>query len=59
MFDNVNLSAVIFGRFTIDEIPYHEPILIGTFAGVAVVVGLAVLATITYFASGAPCGGTG
>lgn len=48
MFDNVNLQQLIFGRFTIDEIPYHEPILIGTFAGVAVV-GLAVLATITYF----------
>ncbi|MCJ2013859.1 cytochrome o ubiquinol oxidase subunit I [Methylobacterium sp. J-076] len=48
MFDNVNLQQLIFGRFTIDQIPYHEPILIGTFAGVAVV-GLAVLATITYF----------
>ncbi len=48
MFDNVNLQQLIFGRFTIEDIPYHEPILIGTFAGVAVV-GLAVLATITYF----------
>ncbi|GJE38301.1 cytochrome o ubiquinol oxidase subunit I [Methylobacterium persicinum] len=48
MFDNVNLQQLIFGRFTIDEIPYHEPILVGTFVGVAVV-GLAVLATITYF----------
>ncbi|MCJ2023823.1 cytochrome o ubiquinol oxidase subunit I [Methylobacterium sp. J-067] len=48
MFDNVNLQQLIFGRFTLDQIPYHEPILIGTFAGVAVV-GLAVLATITYF----------
>ncbi len=48
MFDNVNLQQLIFGRFTIEDIPYHEPILLMTFAGVAVV-GLAVLATITYF----------
>lgn len=48
MFDNANLQQLIFGRFTLDQIPYHEPILVGTFAGVAVV-GLAVLATITYF----------
>ncbi len=48
MFDNVNLQQLIFGRFTLDQIPYHEPILLATFAGVAVV-GVAVLATITYF----------
>jgi cytochrome o ubiquinol oxidase subunit 1 len=48
MFDNVNLQQLIFGRFTLDQIPYHEPILLATFAGVAVV-GTAVLATITYF----------
>ena len=48
MFDNVNLQQLIFGRFTIEDIPYHEPILLMTFAGVAVA-GLAVLATITYF----------
>ena len=38
----------IFGRLTLDWIPYHEPILIGTFAGVALG-GLAVLALMTYF----------
>ncbi|MGC5779751.1 cytochrome o ubiquinol oxidase subunit I [Methylobacterium sp. NFXW15] len=48
MFENANLQQLVFGRFTLDQIPFHEPILIGTFAGVAVA-GLAVLATITYF----------
>ncbi|MDP4024030.1 cytochrome o ubiquinol oxidase subunit I [Methylobacterium sp. NEAU 140] len=48
MFDNINLQQLIFGRFTIEQIPYHEPILIGTFAGVAVM-GVAVLALITYY----------
>ncbi|MBX7489806.1 cytochrome o ubiquinol oxidase subunit I [Qipengyuania sp. GH25] len=38
----------IFGRLTLDSIPYHEPILIGTFAGVALI-GLAVLALLTKY----------
>ncbi|RWR31313.1 cytochrome o ubiquinol oxidase subunit I [Sinirhodobacter populi] len=38
----------IFGRLTWDWIPYHEPILIGTFAGVALG-GLVVLALMTKF----------
>ncbi len=38
----------ILGRLSLEAIPYHEPILIGTFAGVAVG-GLALLALITKF----------
>ncbi|PZU09762.1 cytochrome o ubiquinol oxidase subunit I [Sphingomonas sp.] len=45
---SIELPKAIFGRFTLDAIPYHEPILIGTFAGVAVG-GAVVLAALTYF----------
>jgi cytochrome o ubiquinol oxidase subunit 1 len=38
----------VFGRLSWDAIPFHEPILLGTFVGVAVG-GIAVLALITYF----------
>ncbi|WP_417263160.1 cytochrome o ubiquinol oxidase subunit I [Celeribacter sp.] len=38
----------IFGRLTFEWIPIHEPILVATFAGVALG-GLAVLALMTYF----------
>ncbi|AIQ89889.1 MAG: cytochrome o ubiquinol oxidase subunit I [Cupriavidus sp.] len=48
MFANLDLQQLLVGRFTIEQIPYHEPILQGTFAGVAVV-GLAVLGVITYY----------
>ncbi len=41
------LQKEIFGRLTLDSIPYHEPILIGTFAGVAVA-GVVVLGALTY-----------
>ncbi|MEW6436260.1 MAG: cytochrome o ubiquinol oxidase subunit I [Pseudomonadota bacterium] len=44
---NPTLQKEIFGRLTLDAIPYHEPILIVTFLGVAVG-GLAVLGAITY-----------
>lgn len=37
---------LLFGRFTLEAIPYHEPILIGTFAVVALG-GLALVALIT------------
>ncbi len=37
---------LIFGRFTLEAIPYHEPILIGTFAAVALG-GLALIALVT------------
>ncbi|MGY6250455.1 cytochrome o ubiquinol oxidase subunit I [Bosea thiooxidans] len=37
---------LVFGRFTFEAVPYHEPILVATFAGV-VIGGLAVIALIT------------
>ena len=43
-----DLIHFIFGRLTLDAIPYHEPILVATFAGVAVG-GLAMFVAITYF----------
>jgi cytochrome o ubiquinol oxidase subunit 1 len=48
MLFNPDLWKFIFGRFTIDELPLHEPILIGTFAVVALG-GLSLLAIITKF----------
>src|SRR5690348_15923663 len=42
------LTRLIFGRLSLDAVPYHEPILVFTFLGVAVG-GLAVLAGLTYF----------
>ncbi|GAA0901996.1 cytochrome o ubiquinol oxidase subunit I [Rothia nasimurium] len=41
-----DLVKLIFGRLTIEAIPYHEPILLGTFAMVAIG-GIALLALIT------------
>jgi cytochrome o ubiquinol oxidase subunit 1 len=37
---------LVFGRFTLEAIPYHEPILIGTFAAV-LLGGLALVALVT------------
>ncbi len=48
MFTNLNLQKLLFGRFTLEAIPYHEPILVATFAVVAVVGG-AVLGALTYY----------
>ena len=48
MTNSSDLAKIIFGRLTLDAIPYHEPILVATFAGVAVG-GLALLAALTYF----------
>ena len=48
MFDNVDLTKLIFGRLSWEAIPIHEPILLATF----VVVGLGgftVLSLMTYF----------
>lgn len=39
---------LLFGRFTLEAIPYHEPILIGTFAAV-LLGGLALVALVTRF----------
>ena len=43
-----DLVQLIFGRLTIEAIPYHEPILLATFAGVAIG-GAVVLGLITKY----------
>ncbi len=48
MSDTFSLSKLIFGRLTLESIPYHEPIIIWTFAVVAVV-GVALLAGLTKY----------
>jgi len=48
MFDNLDLTKLIFGRLTWDAIPFHEPILLATFIAVAIG-GVAVLGALTYF----------
>ncbi|WP_313528687.1 cytochrome o ubiquinol oxidase subunit I [Shinella sp.] len=48
MFGDISLTKFLFGRLSLEAIPYHEPILVVTFAAVAVG-GLAVLALITKF----------
>ena len=48
MFSNLDLKQLIFGRLTLEAIPYHEPILVATFAVVALGGG-ALLGAITYF----------
>ncbi len=48
MFDNIDLTKLIFGRLTWDAIPIHEPILVATFAVVALV-GIAVAAGVTRY----------
>nr|WP_072782248.1 cytochrome o ubiquinol oxidase subunit I [Duganella sacchari] len=45
---DLNLTNLIFGRLSLEAIPYHEPILIGTFAMVAIG-GLALLAAMFKF----------
>src|SRR3546814_15897109 len=41
------LTSPLFGRLTLDAIPYHEPILVWTFVLVALL-GVALLGAITY-----------
>jgi len=48
MFGETSLTQFIFGRLSFEAIPYHEPILVATFAVVALG-GIAVLALITKF----------
>ncbi|WP_242691167.1 cytochrome o ubiquinol oxidase subunit I [Lysobacter enzymogenes] len=48
MSDQSNLAKLIFGRLTWDAIPLHEPILLATFAMVAIG-GIAVLALLTRY----------
>jgi cytochrome o ubiquinol oxidase subunit I len=48
MFANLNLTQLIFGRLTLEAIPFHEPILVATFIVVALG-GLAFLGSMSYF----------
>ncbi|MDX6805830.1 cytochrome o ubiquinol oxidase subunit I [Terrihabitans rhizophilus] len=48
MFSNPDLQKLIFGRLTLEAIPYHEPILVITFIAVALGGG-ALLGAVTYF----------
>jgi cytochrome o ubiquinol oxidase subunit I len=48
MFSNIDLQQMIFGRLSLEAIPYHEPILVATFAAVALG-GLALLGAVTWF----------
>ncbi|MDQ0013634.1 cytochrome o ubiquinol oxidase subunit 1 [Variovorax boronicumulans] len=48
MLQNLDLTKLVFGRLTWEAIPYHEPILLATFAAV-VLGGIALLGAITYF----------
>ena len=43
-----DLLKLIFGRLSIDSLPLHEPILVGTFAVVALG-GITLLGGLTYF----------
>ena len=48
MFSNPDLQKLLFGRLTLEAVPYHEPILLVTFIMVGVG-GVALLGAITYF----------
>src|SRR5215210_3915962 len=48
MFSNLDLKQFIFGRLTLEAIPYHEPILVVTFIVVALG-GLALLGAVTWY----------
>ena len=48
MLDHTHLLSLLLGRLSWDAIPFKEPILLGTFIGVALG-GVAVLGAITYF----------
>ena len=47
MFANLDLQKLLFGRLTIEAVPYHEPILLVTFIAVGIG-GAALLGLITY-----------
>ncbi|VVD77634.1 cytochrome o ubiquinol oxidase subunit I [Pandoraea terrae] len=48
MSDHLDIARLIFGRLTWEAIPYHEPILLATFAVVAIG-GLALAGALTWF----------
>lgn len=48
----------MFGKLTLDAVPYHEPIVMVTVAGI-ILGGLALLALITYLENGNTYGRSG
>jgi cytochrome o ubiquinol oxidase subunit 1 len=48
MLEQAKLTSLVLGRLSWDAFPFHEPILLGTFIGVALG-GIGVLGAITYF----------
>ncbi|HET6388910.1 cytochrome o ubiquinol oxidase subunit I [Hyphomicrobium sp.] len=48
MFENFDLMKAVFGRLSLEALPFHEPILVATFAMV-VIGGGALVAGLTYF----------
>ncbi|MFZ6692889.1 cytochrome o ubiquinol oxidase subunit I [Undibacterium sp. SXout20W] len=48
MVDQIDMTKLIFGRLSWDAIPFHEPILLATFAMVALG-GITLLGALTYF----------
>src|SRR5262245_32868413 len=48
MFDNLDIAKVIFGRLSLESLPFHEPIILGTFIVVALG-GITLLGGLTYF----------
>ena len=48
MFSNPDLQTLVFGKLTLDALPFHEPILVATFIAVALG-GIVLLGGITYF----------
>jgi cytochrome o ubiquinol oxidase subunit 1 len=48
MFENLDLHKLLLGRLSLEAIPYHEPILVVTFIGVAIG-AIALLSALTYF----------
>ncbi|PWC36114.1 cytochrome o ubiquinol oxidase subunit I [Azospirillum sp. TSO35-2] len=48
MFDISSLTHFVFGRLSLESLPYHEPILVATFAAV-MLGGAALVAGLTYF----------
>ena len=48
MFSNLDLQKLIFGRLSLEAIPYHDPILLATFLVVAIG-GTALIGALTYY----------
>src|SRR5450830_864159 len=48
MFDQIDMTKLIFGRLSWDAIPFHEPILLATFVMVGLG-GITLLGALTYF----------